>query len=135
MPGIVGLAAGVDYLTARGLEAIGRQSQQLTERLLDGLGGIERVRVLGPSTAAARVPLVSVAVDGYDPQEVALGLDASYRIQVRAGLHCAPLMHQRLGTLALGGTVRFSLGPFTTAADVDAAIRAMSEVAATEVRS
>ena len=56
-------------------------------------------------------------------------LDAAYRVQVRAGLHCAPLMHQSLGTLAAGGTVRMSLGPFSDEQHVDAAIRAVSEVA------
>ena len=90
VPGILGLAAGVDYLADRGPDATCRHGQELIERLLDGLAGIQRVRVLGPPTAVARVPLVSVVVEGYDPQEVALGLDAAYRIQVRSGLHCAP---------------------------------------------
>ncbi len=76
----------------------------------------------------------SIAIDGYDPQEVALSLDAAYRIQVRPGLHCAPLMHETLGTQRDGGTVRFSLGPFTTPEDVDAAIEAVAEIAGSEMR-
>jgi selenocysteine lyase/cysteine desulfurase len=79
------------------------------------------------------VPLVSIVVEGYDPQEVVLGLDAAYRVQVRAGLHCAPLMHQSLETHTTGGTVRFSLGVFNTQEDVDVAVRAVAEIAATEV--
>jgi selenocysteine lyase/cysteine desulfurase len=80
------------------------------------------------------VPLVSIVVDGYDPQEVALSLDAAYRIQVRPGLHCAPLMHRRLGTHETGGTVRFSLGPFTTADQIDTTIEAVSEIARSKMR-
>jgi selenocysteine lyase/cysteine desulfurase len=71
-----------------------------------------------------------VQFQGYEPQEVAATLDAAYHVQARAGLHCAPRMHQALGTLDAGGTVRFSLGAFNTAADVDAAIRAAQAIAA-----
>jgi selenocysteine lyase/cysteine desulfurase len=99
--------------------------------LLESLGSIDGVRILGPPDAASRVPLVSMVLKGYDPQEVALSLDAAHRIQVRAGLHCAPAMHASLGTIDSGGTVRFSLGPFTTAADIDAAAEAVAEMAAT----
>ena len=49
-------------------------------------------------------------------------------IQTRAGLHCAPKMHAALGTLPRG-TLRFSLGHFTTQAEIDAAIAAMTEIA------
>ena len=62
-------------------------------------------------------------------KELALVLDSAYRVQVRAGLHCAPLMHRSLGTLAGGGTVRFSLGAFTTQDEIDTAIRAITEIA------
>ncbi len=54
----------------------------------------------------------------------------SYRIQVRPGLHCAPLVHESLGTHRSGGTVRFSLGPMTTAGQIDRAIEAVAQIAA-----
>lgn len=129
VPGIAGLAAGIAYLKAEGIPAIESRGQQLIDRLLTGLSGIDGLRVLGPAKAGDRVPLVSVALEGYDPQEVALVLDAAHRIQVRAGLHCAPLMHQALGTQAGGGTVRISLGAFTTVAEVDAVVSALAEMA------
>lgn len=132
VPGILGLGAGVDYLRRRGLEAIQAHGQSLVERLLAGLREISGLRVLGPTTALARVPLVSIVVEGYDPQEMALGLDAVYRIQVRAGLHCAGLMHEALRTHKTGGTVRFSLGAFNTEQDVDEAVRAVAEIVASE---
>jgi cysteine desulfurase/selenocysteine lyase len=130
VPGILGLGAGVAFLEERGLDALEREGRRLTARLLTAFSSIEGLRVLGPPQAQSRVPLVSIVLEGYDPQEVALSLDAIHRIQVRAGLHCAPAMHASLGTIASGGTVRFSLGPFTTDSDIDAAVEAMAEMAA-----
>lgn len=129
VPGIVGLKAGVEYLESASVAGLEARGRALTARLLEGLSAIEGLRVLGPSTADERVPLVSVVLSGYDPQELALGLDAAYRVQTRAGLHCAPLVHQALGPAQAGGTLRFSLGAFTTEEDVDLAIHALAEMA------
>src|SRR5690606_10003244 len=98
--------------------------------LLDGLRPIDGVTIHGPEFADQRVGVVSISLDGVDPQELALMLDSGYRLQTRAGLHRAPAMHERLGTTAAGGTVRFSIGPFNTADHIDAAIAAMTEAAA-----
>lgn len=133
VPGILGLQAGVEFLQEQGLDAIDEHGRELVARLLAGLGEIAGLRVFGPPPAGPRVPLVSMAIEGYDPQEVAMALDAVYRIQVRPGLHCAPAMHEALGTHESGGTVRMSLGPFTTDEDVDAAIRAVEEIASSDV--
>ena len=127
--GLCGLRAGVAYLRDRGLESLRAEEIELTGRLMDGLAAIPGVRLYGPQDPAARVGVVSIALQGYSPQECAAALDLHFRIQVRAGVHCAPLMHRALGTTAGGGTVRFSLGPFNTAADVDAAVSAMGELA------
>ncbi|MEX0677231.1 MAG: aminotransferase class V-fold PLP-dependent enzyme [Pirellulales bacterium] len=133
VPGILGLAAGIEFLLERGLEGIEREGQRLTERLLVGFHDIAGLRVMGPESAHQRVALVSMVLSGYDPQEVALGLDAAFRVQVRSGLHCAPAMHEALGTHQSGGTVRFSLGPFTSEADIDTAIEAVAEIAASKM--
>ncbi|HEV3024656.1 MAG TPA: aminotransferase class V-fold PLP-dependent enzyme [Pirellulales bacterium] len=130
VPGIVGLAAGLAWLEEQGLESVRRQALELTERLLAGLASIAGLRIHGPATAAERVGVVSVTLAGIDPQELAATLDSAYRIQVRSGLQCAPLMHRALGTLAGGGTVRFSLGPMNTAGEIDAALAALVEIAA-----
>jgi cysteine desulfurase family protein len=131
-PGILGLGAGVRWLLNRGIASQRDHEIKLTQRLCDGLREIPGVQVFGPLSPEQRVGVVSITLSGYDPQELALVLDSAYRVQVRAGLHCAPLMHRSLGTLAGGGTVRFSLGAFTTTDEIDAAIRAVSEIAATK---
>jgi selenocysteine lyase/cysteine desulfurase len=127
-PGLVGLEAGLAYLQERGVAAVRRHEQELTGRLLDGLLSTPDVTVHGPRDPEKQVGVVSVAVPGFEPQILAGILDESFGVQTRAGLHCAPRAHRHLGTLHEGGTVRFSVGPFTTADDVDAAVSALREI-------
>lgn len=128
VPGIAGVGAGAAYLAERGVLAIRSHELQLTRRLIERLSTLERLTVYGPREADQRVGVVSISVQDYDPAEVASLLDSSYGIQVRSGLHCAPLMHEALGTRKAGGTVRFSLGPFNTETQIDATVRAMEEL-------
>jgi cysteine desulfurase / selenocysteine lyase len=129
VPGILGLGAGVEWLLERGVENIRREGLVLMQRLLGRLAEMDSVTVYGLGTADHRAGLVSFTMPGIDPQEFAAILDSAYRIQVRAGLHCAPLMHQALGTIASGGTVRVSLGPFNTQSEIDLAADAIGQVA------
>jgi cysteine desulfurase / selenocysteine lyase len=128
--GIVGLGAGCRYLLERGIAKIHADISRLADELRSALAGIEGVTVYGPAEAAERVGVVSINVRGYDPQEVASALDAHYQVQVRAGLHCAARIHSALNTAALGGTVRFSLGPFNTPEHTRVAAAAIAEIAA-----
>jgi len=130
VPGIAGLGAGIRWLAVQGVAALRQRAIARTGMLIDGLSSIKGIRIYGPHAPEARVAVVSITLAGYDPQELAATLDAAFRVQVRAGLHCAPLMHRSLGTLATGGTVRFSLGPLNTDEDVRVAISAVAEVAA-----
>ncbi|HEY1601625.1 MAG TPA: aminotransferase class V-fold PLP-dependent enzyme [Pirellulales bacterium] len=130
VPGIVGLGAGLAWLLAQEIESLRGKAITRTRRLIEGLTAIKGVRVYGPRLAEARVAVVSMTLAGYDPQELAATLDATFGVQVRAGLHCAPLMHRALGTAPSGGTVRFSPGPLTTDAEIEVAIAAVAEVAA-----
>jgi selenocysteine lyase/cysteine desulfurase len=128
--GIYGLRAGLDYVAQRGVDEIRDHAERLTQRLLDGFSEIKGVHVYGPRDAHQQVGVVSITIAGYSPSEVATILEAQFRIQVRAGIHCAPLMHEALGTLGDGGTVRFSLGPFNTETHINAAVAAVNEIAA-----
>ena len=130
VPGLVGLLAGVEYVVGRGVEAIAAHARDLCGRLRTGLADVPGVQLFGPASAAESVGVLSIALDDFDPQEAAALLDAAHRIQARAGLHCAPLMHRALGTLESGGTLRFSIGALNTAEEIDAAIGAVRELAA-----
>ena len=133
VPGILGLGAAADFLYGRGLTALRKHFEDLTARLLEGLSGVPGVRIHGPRRADRQVGLVSISLEGYDPQEVAAILDASHRVQTRPGLHCSPRMHRSLGTLSCGGAIRFSLGVFNTVQHVETALAAVSEIAAAHV--
>ena len=119
LPGIFGLGAALDYLEGEG-EALRARERRLARHLwyrlkeLDGEG----LRVLGADDPQNRVGVVSVDFPGRDNGEMAFRLEREYGIQTRCGLHCAPLAHKTLGTFPQGA-VRFSVGPFTTFAELD----------------
>ncbi|MDI6871654.1 MAG: aminotransferase class V-fold PLP-dependent enzyme [Bacillota bacterium] len=127
--GLAGLGAGVRFLLKKKVQEVRRHTLALTQRLLDGLAGIAGVTVYGPEEAAERVALVSFNV-GYLPStDGAYLLDRGYGIACRGGLHCAPAAHRKLGSLALGGAIRFSPGIFTTAEEIDQAVEAVAKLA------
>lgn len=129
VPGIAGLAAGVEHVLATGVETIRRQIATSRQRLADGLAAIDGVTIYGPSDPALQAGVVSFAVEGYDPHELASLLASVAGVECRAGLHCAPRLHQALGTDARGGLVRFSPGVTTSDSDLDAAVEAVRQFA------
>lgn len=129
VPGLAGLAAAAQWLLEQRVHHIAEHARMLSQRLYDGLASIEGVRLFGPSDPAARVGIVSIALEQLDPQAAAAALDTAYGIQTRAGLHCAPHMHAALGTLHTGGTLRFSVGPFNTHEDIARTLAAVEELA------
>jgi cysteine desulfurase family protein len=131
LPGLAGLAAATEYLRTTTIGVIHAHHAELTSRLLEGLSDVPGLTIHGPPASANRTSVVSITLEGYDPQELAAMLDASQRIQCRAGLHCAPRMHEALGTTAGGGTLRLSPGNFTTREEIDTVIATLTEVTAT----
>ena len=135
VPGILGLGAGIEYLRSMGITMLAERADKQMERLAAAARTLPGVRVLPPwdresdHDASPRVGLMSLTITNCDPREAAAMLDASFRVQVRAGLHCAPLVHRRLGTDQTGGTLRFSVGPFTTEDDIAVAIEALTALA------
>jgi cysteine desulfurase / selenocysteine lyase len=130
-PGLVGLEAGLAWLAEQDPAKRRRHEMELTARFLEGVEGIPNIQVHGPHDPEQQVGVVSITLEGYEPQVLASILDENFQIQIRAGLHCAPLAHKTLGTLDTGGTARFSFGPFTTKEHIDAAVDALVEIAGT----
>ncbi len=97
--------------------------------LQNGLKSIEGVKIHGSSSLEDRMPVCSFTVHDQDPAETGTRLDVDYEIATRTGLHCAPLIHEHLGT-SPNGTVRMSVGPMNEKADVEAAVKAVAEIAA-----
>ncbi len=128
-PGIAGLLAGVQWLEERGVAAWRREELQLCHQMGTHLARISGLQWYGPRAPEQRVGVFSVRIDGLEPAELSALLETRYGILSRSGLHCAPLAHKAIGTLELGGTTRLSMGPFTTAADVDQVGGALAELA------
>ncbi len=128
-PGLVGLEAGLAWLAEQDPGQLRRHEMELTAQFLEGIRLVPQIQVHGPNDAELQVGVVSVTIAGYEPQILASILDENFQIQIRAGLHCAPLAHQTLGTLDSGGTARLSWGPFTTREHIAAAVEALEEIA------
>ena len=128
LAGIAGLSAGLEWVEERGMENIHRHEMGLLEMLQDGLSEIDGVKIWGTTRLDRRVATMSVTVENYDASDIGTFLDVDYNILTRTGLHCAPLIHEWYGT-SPRGTVRFSIGPFNTQKDIEAAVRAVAEIA------
>lgn len=126
--GIIGLRLAIDDLLETGMAAIHEKEMALTRRLVDGLKSIQGITLYGAADLNRHLAVLSVNVDGVSPQDVGAILDGDFDIAVRLGLHCAPLVHEDLG-IGERGAVRFSLGRFNTADEIDQAIDAMARIA------
>lgn len=128
-PGIaeaIGLKRAVEYLDALNMDHVVKHERKLGERMYEGLCSMEGVEVYGPEPKY-KLGITSFNVEGLDPHEVALILDASAKIAVRSGMHCAqPLIKQVLKKPK--GTVRASLYIYNTKEEVEKFLSAMEEL-------
>ncbi len=126
--GIAGLHAAVEYLEKTGVDTIRAREQDLMWRFYEGVKEIPGVKVYGDFSTKNRCAIVTLNIGDYDSSEVSDELLTEYGISTRSGGHCAPLMHEALGTVEQG-TVRFSFSHYNTEEEVDTAIRAIRELA------
>jgi selenocysteine lyase/cysteine desulfurase len=126
--GIAGLLAALQYIEDTGIGAIRRKADAQARRFLLGVGSVEGVTVYGDTDEPDRAPIVSLNLAGRDSAEISDALERRYGIYTRAGAHCAPLLHESLGT-GESGAVRFSFSHMNTEAQTDAAIAAIRELA------
>jgi cysteine desulfurase family protein len=127
--GLVGLCAGIDWVTKEGLDKIHAHEMALAVQLWEGLDELG-YRVLGHREVHRRVATVSFVSESMPAPDLGMVLDSSFQIAIRPGYHCAPYVHVAQGTRASGdGAVRVSPGPFNTSAHVDAILDALKQVA------
>lgn len=123
-PGIAGLGAGCRWLAEQGVATVHRRVDRLRRRLEAGLAELPGIRTVGVDASIPRAGIVSFTVDGADPGVVVDRLDREHGVMLRAGLHCAPAAHRRLGTFPTG-TLRAGIGPFNDEGDVDGLLDAL----------
>ena len=126
--GIAGLSAALDFLQEVGLEAIEAKERALMDRFYQAVSAMDGVTVYGDFSQARRSAIVALNIRDYDSAAVSDELSETYGIATRPGAHCAPRMHQALGTTDRGA-VRFSFSWFNTQEEVDEAIRAVGQLA------
>ncbi|HEU5401277.1 MAG TPA: aminotransferase class V-fold PLP-dependent enzyme [Terriglobales bacterium] len=130
MVGVAALWAGQDWLDENGVEMIHAREMKLARKLVEGLKAIDGVKLYCCDSLENHLSTVSINVDGLEAGDVGTMLDVDHEVATRTGLHCAPLVHQQLGTVEIHGSVRFSIGAFNTEADIDAAIEGVRQIAA-----
>ena len=125
--GIAGLNAAIDYLNKTGIDIIRKKELELMRRFYYGVKEIPGVKIYGDFGTEIRCPIVALNLRDYDSAQVSDELFMTYDIAVRPGAHCAPLMHQALGTVEQGA-VRFSFSHYNTIEEVDFAVKAIQEL-------
>lgn len=126
--GIAGLNAGLDYILSTGVKNIHAKEISLARRFVNGISDISDLKLYGDIDAPLRTPIISLNIGNMSSASVSDILWEDYEICVRAGAHCAPLMHKTFGT-EKQGAVRFSFSCFNTESEIDTAIQAMHEIA------
>jgi cysteine desulfurase/selenocysteine lyase len=112
---VVGLAAAARYLDAIGMDAVKNHERTLTAAAIEGLSGIDGVRIIGPASMQDRGSPVSFVVDSVHAHDVGQVLDDD-GVAVRVGHHCALPLHRRFG---LAATARASFAVYNTHEEVD----------------
>ena len=126
--GIAGLHAAVEYIQSQGLESLRKKEMGFMWKFYRGICNIPNVKIYGDFKDQSRCPIVALNIGDYDSSEVSDELLTTYDISTRPGAHCAPLMHEALGTVEQGA-VRFSFSHFNTEEEVQIAINAICKIA------
>ncbi|HEX2233382.1 MAG TPA: cysteine desulfurase [Thermoleophilaceae bacterium] len=119
----VGLGAAVDYLAGVGMDVVRAHEKDLSAYALERLPEVEGIRIFGPLDAERRGGVVSFAVDGIHPHDVAELCDRK-GVCIRAGHHCAQPLMRMLGVPA---TARASFHVYNSREDVDRLVEALSD--------
>jgi len=127
--GILGMGAGLEFIESKTIAGIKSHVDDLVQHFLAFANAQQEIIVYALTRDDCGAGVVSFQVKGLRPSEVASLLDSQFGIQVRSGLHCAPLVHKSIGSNKLDGTVRMSVGGFNTLQDIDALTEALTQLA------
>ncbi len=122
-PAVVSLLEGVRYLAVHA-EEVRKKISSLTDYFLQGLRYLNGYRSHSSPNPCG---IVAFSKEEHPSEYLADELSNRYQIAVRGGLHCAPLMHEALGTLD-GGLVRVSFSHYNSAQEIDRLLAALREM-------
>lgn len=123
---IKGIGAGISFVKSRRNRYLKNEHRQINyvNRVLSQT---QNVILYSDTSAGNFVPVLSFNIKNLHSEQVAKQLD-SFGICVRAGLHCAPLAHEHMGTADIG-TVRVAVSAFTTDNEIDYFLRCVKIIA------
>ncbi|AME10031.1 MULTISPECIES: aminotransferase class V-fold PLP-dependent enzyme [Gemella] len=125
--GILGLYEGIKYIKEKGIENLYKKQMSFANKFYNSLKGLDCLEFYG-DFSKKKTAVVSLNFKGVPAGDVADVLAEEYNIAIRAGAHCAPLMHEVLGTREQG-IVRFSFSSMNTEEEIDYAINAIKKIA------
>jgi cysteine desulfurase family protein len=128
MVGVAALWAGQDWLRDNGIQNVHCREMRLLRMLVDGLREIRAARIYCADSLDHHLATTIINVDGVDAGDVGAILDVDHNVATRTGLHCAPLVHEQLGTVRLHGGVRLSIGAFNTEDHIEAALNGIRSI-------
>lgn len=129
--GIAGLLAGQRWIASKGgVKALYEEEMVHATRLYEALKAMDNVTTYCADMSRNHLPVFVFNIDGLPADQAGQLLDVEHSVITRTGLHCAPRVHEGIGTAEIDGTVRFSVGAFTTEEDIDRAIAAVKDIAA-----
>jgi cysteine desulfurase / selenocysteine lyase len=126
-PGIVGLGQGVEFVNSFGIGNLAYLKHLLVKKLYEGISCLKGIKLYSRMEQERNSGIIAFNFEEVDSTEISYVLDKAYGIASRAGLHCAPLAHETLGTLR-SGVVRLSVGCFNTQEEMDRTIEALEEI-------
>jgi selenocysteine lyase/cysteine desulfurase len=128
-PGIASISAGIRFITTTGQAAIEKKNRDLTYTFISELKKIQGITLYNKKPD---LPVVSFDIAGIDNHDAGFILARAYNIVTRTGLHCAPLVHERIN--GGKGSIRVSFSYFNTREECRTAAAAIREVAASADR-
>lgn len=124
--GIAGLSAAITYINDIGIDKIFARETELMNRFIEGISSVDGIKIYG-DFKSLHAPIVALNWKDMDSTELSDILSEEYGIATRPGAHCAPRMHEALGTKEQG-IVRFSFSYENTEEEIDSAINALKEI-------
>ncbi|CAL5074434.1 unnamed protein product [Urochloa decumbens] len=124
----IGLGAAIDYLSCIGMDQIHEYEKELATYIYESLLSVPNVRIYGPAPSQTdhRAPLCSFSVENVHPSDIAQIINSQHSVAIRAGHHCAQILHRTLG-IDRNGSARASLHFYNTKEEVDVFIHALKD--------
>lgn len=123
VPALSALSAGIDFVKGVGMDRIRENDRHLFRMAEYELSHIRGLTIHDRTPG----PILLVSSDSLPSEDLAARLN-EYGICVRAGFHCAPLAHKKLGTPDKLGACRISFGAFNTEKEILYLCRAFKNI-------